>query len=122
MVCRSAGLPSFLFLGNALWPAETTYPLHGFPDSTGMACWLFDSSSQYCGWTKSCTTFKKGKPVLVGNYRGIIIPVILGWCRISSIYSMSRIPLPNLGSTMHVPLAVAGEAAAAAAAEVEARG
>ena len=34
-----------------------------------------------------------GKPLLVGICRGIIIPGLLGWCRISSIHSMSPFSL-----------------------------
>ena len=33
----------------------------------------------YCGWTNSCTTLKPWETS--GNYRGIIIPVMLGWYR-----------------------------------------
>ena len=46
-------------------------------------CLLFRS---FC--RTSCTTLKPCEPLLVGVYRGIIIPAFHGWCRISSIHSM----------------------------------
>ena len=47
-----------------------------------------NSSLPYCGWTKSCTTWKPWETIVCWYLqKNQIIPGVLRWCRISSIHS-----------------------------------
>ena len=44
----------------------------------GWSCFHRKQGTPYCAWTKSCDTLKQWERLIVGIYRGIIIPGFLG--------------------------------------------